>query len=192
MSPDLYDQVPVFTVLVPDLSVSDHSPIVLYLKVNSFVSYAEVNDSLIQKPRKLNWDKNIKDRFVSLINSDGCKSACNSFLETGINPNQSSIDAAVSFLSNIMVETAEQADLSLKFVRNLGQPVPWCGGRRIHQKQRSKQPEWHNVDCNMAYRNMQETSRFLQHDPKNSYLRGKIQKEKKLYRKLLKQQQGKF
>ena len=62
----------------------------------------------------------------------------------------------------------------------------------IYLVTKSKQPEWHGPDCNTAYRNMQETAKFLQRDPKNSYLRGKIQKEKKSYKKLMKQQQGKF
>ena len=39
---------------------------------------------------------------------------------------------------------------------------------------------------------MKETSRFLQRDPNNSWIRGKLFKEKKLYKKLLKQKQGKF
>ena len=174
------------------MSVSDHAPIVLYLKVNSFVSYAHCNENLLTKPKKLNWDSKIKDRYINLINSEHCKSVCSSFLKTGIKPEQVTIDAAVKFLSDIMVETAEQADLSIKAPRNLGPPVHRRGGCRAPVKHQAKQPAWHGVDCNTAYRNMQETARFLHKDPNNPYLRGKIIKEKKLYRKLVKQQQGKF
>ena len=113
VSPDLYDQVPVFSVLPPDPSVSDHSPIALYLKVNSFVSYAESNDNLLSKPQKINWDSKIRDRYTNLIKSDECKAICSSFLETGIKPDQSSVDAAVKLLSDIMIETAQKSDLSL-------------------------------------------------------------------------------
>ena len=192
VSPDLYDQVPVFQVLQPDLSVSDHSPIALYLKVNSFVSFFEASDDLLPKPKKLNWDSKIKDRFVNLINSDDCKSVCKSFLDVGIKPEQLSIDAAVKFLSDVMVNTAERADLSLKHVRDLGQPVPHRGGCRKRVKPRPKQPEWHNKTCSEVHKSMQETSRFLHRDPNNPWLRGTLFQQKKLYKKLLKQQQGKF
>ena len=129
VSPDLYSEVPVFTVLTPDLSISDHSPIVLYLKVNSFVNLAGSSDELLPKPGKLNWDKQIKERFSNLINSDDCKNICNSFLDVGIKSDQPTIDAAVKFLSDVIVSTAKQADLSLKHVRDLGPPVPPRGGR---------------------------------------------------------------
>ena len=90
-----------------------------------------------------------------------------------------------------MIETAECADLSIKH-HKLGPPVPRRGGTRVSQKNRPKQPEWHDVDCSTAYKNMKETAKFLQRDPNNPYLRGKLFTEKKLYKKLEKQQQGKF
>ena len=136
VSPDLYDQVPVFSVMIPDLSVSDHAPIVMYLKVNSFVSFANCNENVLPKQKKVNWDAHIKDRFKNLINSEDCESVCSSFLQSGIKPEQTSIDAAVKFLSDIMVETAERADLSIKSAPNLGKPVPRRGGCRVPVKYR--------------------------------------------------------
>ena len=52
--------------------LSDHTPVALYLKVNSFVSYADATENLIPKPTKLKWDLNIKDRFQTLNNSNIC------------------------------------------------------------------------------------------------------------------------
>ena len=161
-----------FAVLAPDLSVSDHSPIKMYLKVNSVVSFATSKENVLPKPQKLNWDSKIKDRFTNLINSENCKSVCRFFLETGIKPEQTSVDAGIKFISDIMVETAEKADLSLKLVRNLGKPAPWRGGQRSCVKPRPKQPEWHNETCATAHRKFQETSRFLQREPNNPWLSG--------------------
>ena len=143
-----------FTVLAPDLTVSDHSPIVMYLKVKSFVSFSKPSDNVFPKPDKLNWDSKIKDRYMNLINSDECKHICSSFLKTGIKPEQNSVDAAVKLLSDIMTETAERADLSIKLVRKLGQPVPLRGGCRAPQKNLTKQPEWYNVDCSTVYKHL--------------------------------------
>ena len=123
-----------FTVLAPDLTVSDHSPIVMYLKVKSFVSFSKPSENVFPKPDKLNWDSKIKDRYMNLINSDECKHICSSFLKTGIKPEQNSVDAAVKLLSDIMTETAERADLSIKLVRKLVQLVPRRGGCRAPQK----------------------------------------------------------
>ena len=193
VSPDLYDQVPVFTVLPFDPTVSDHSPIGLYLKVNSFVSFADEAENLVSKPQKLNWDTKIKDNFQNMINSSECKDILNKFMGTGINPDVKTVDAAVKFLSDILTETAERADLSLKHVQDLGPPPPLRGGRRGRIKnKRNRQPAWHNESCSLAYKNLQQTSRFLHRDPNNPWLRGKLFKEKKLYKKLIKQQQGQF
>ena len=46
--------------------------------------------------------------------------------------------------------------------------------------------------CSEVHKSMQETSRFLHRDPNNPWLRGTLFQQKKLYKKLLKQQQGKF
>ena len=152
VSPELFDQVPVFSVMTPDLSVSDHSPIVMYLKVKSLVTYATATENVIPKPKKINWDAKIKGRYINLINSDECKYICSSLLKTGIKPNQNCIDATVKLLTDIMVETAERAYLSIKHVRNLGPPVTLRGGYRVSNKKRPKQPEWHDVDCNTAHK----------------------------------------
>ena len=170
VTPDLYDQVPVFTVLPPDLSVSDHSPIALHLKVNSLVSFNNILDDVLPKPKKLNWDCKIKERYVNMINSDDCKNVCNSFVNGGILPKQTTIDAAVKFLSDVMVSTAERADLSLRHVRDLGPPVPRRAGCKTRVKPRQKQPEWHNETCSEVHRSMKETSRFVQRDPNNPWL----------------------
>ena len=96
ITPDLYDQVPVFSVLPFDPSVSDHTPVVLYLKVNSFVSYADTT-GLLDKPKILNWDLSIKDRFQSMINSNICGDYLKSFVQGGIHPTVETVDSAVTF-----------------------------------------------------------------------------------------------
>ena len=72
----------------------------------------------------------IKDCFINLISPELSKSIFNSVLDFRIKPEQTSIDAAVKFLSDVMVTTAVWADLSIKHARELGPPVPRQGGCR--------------------------------------------------------------
>ena len=144
------------------------------------MSFANASENVISKPNKINWDAKIKYRYINFINSDECKYIWSSFLSTGIQPEQNCIDASVKLLSDIMIETAERADLSIKTVRSIGPPVPRRGGCRVSKKKRPKQPEWYNADCSTAYRNLKETAKFLQRDPNNPWLRGKLFKEEKI------------
>ena len=113
------------------------------------------------------------------VKLDECKRICSSFLETGIKPDQSSVDAAVKLLSDIMIETAQKSDLSLTAHCKLGPPVPRRAVCRTRVKPRAVQPEWHDDTCTSAQRKLQETARFLQRDPNNPWLRGQLYKDKK-------------
>ena len=63
-------------------------------------------------------------------------------------------------------------------MRKLGQPAPCHGGCRAPQKNHTKHPEWYNVDCSIAYKNLKQTAQFLQQDTNNPWLRGKLFKGK--------------
>ena len=52
------------------------------------------------------------------------------------------------------------------------------GGCRAPQKNHTKHPEWYNVYCSIAYKNLKQTAQFLQQDPNNPWLRGKLFKGK--------------
>ena len=166
--------------------------ITLIIKINAFVSYSENSENILPKPKKLNWDSKIKDKYQNLIKSAECQSILKSFMEIGVKAEPHIIDASVKLLSDIMVETAERADHSIQFVRNLGPAPPRVGGCRRSVRPHIKRPIWHEKSCNQAYSDIQKTAALLRKDPNNAWLRGKLNKENKFYKKLQKQQQGQF
>ena len=102
------------------------------------------------------------------------------------------IDALVRLLSDMFIETAEKADLSIKYVHNFGPPPPRRGGFRRSVKHNFKRPIWHDKTCEGLHNDIKKTTALLRKDPNNPWLRGQLQKEQKLYKKLQKQEQGKF
>ena len=59
-------------------------------------------------------------------------------------------------------------------------------------KKRRSHPKWHDISCADAHRSVVLTSKLLKSNPKNSYLRGKLFTETKLYNKLVKNKQKQF
>ena len=53
-------------------------------------------------------------------------------------------------------------------------------------------PKWHDLSCAEAHRKVTTTARFLKGDPKNSFLRGKLQTESKDYNRLVKSKHKQF
>ena len=92
----------------------------------------------------------------------------------------------------MLVVTAERADMSIKHVSSLGPPPPRSGGCRRTVKRHVKRPVWHNKTCEGVHSDLNKTTALLRNDPNNPWLRGQFQKEQKLYKKLKKQEQGKF
>ena len=66
----------------------------------------------------------------------------NGFVETGVLPDQKSVDSAVSFVSNILVETAKQAGMQIK-----KGVLPRRSARAEEPFKRIKHPKWHDDDC---------------------------------------------
>ena len=177
MSPSLFDSVPVFCVSPPCLPLSDHTPIHLRLKIRAVVSSDESSpDNLLPRPDKIIWDKQLADKYKCILESPECKNVLSDFISTGIIPNQQSIDSAVSFLSNIMVETTLKAGMFLKKgarPRRSAQVDLYSCQRKV------KHPKWYDQECRQAYTDLKRTSKLLSNNPRNAWLRGKLFSEKK-------------
>ena len=102
-------------------------------------------------------------------------------------PDQTSVDSAVKFVSNIMIETAKQAGMQMP-----KKAIPRRSFRAENSFTRLKQPKWQDHDCNVQLRNVKQISKSLQNDPNNPYLRGKLITENKIYKKLIKLKQRQF
>jgi ribosomal protein S10 len=105
----------------------------------------------------------------------------NGFVNTGVLPEQNSVDSAVSFVSNILIETAKQAGMQVR-----KGAVPRRSAQASESFKRLKHPKWHNDNCHEKFRQLKQTSMFLKNDPKNAYLRGKLNLENKEYNRLIK------
>ena len=152
VSPKLFDHVPYFSVAPPCLQLSDHAPIELGLKVmlhNVPVNSNDSNDVLLPKPEKIEWDTNLAQKYKLIIESPDCKEILNGFVNTGVLPYQNSVDSAVSFVSNILVETAKQA--GMQFKKGV---LPRRSARAEQPFKRIKHPKWHDDDCHVQLRQL--------------------------------------
>ena len=159
-SPTIFKQITYFLVDSPHLHLSDHTPIELGLTVNMHPVSSATNDSnecsMLPKPDKIVWDKNLAEKYKFLLESPDCKQSLAGFLETGILPNQTSVDSAVSFLSNIMVETAKLTGMNMK-----KGAVPRRSARVHANTFVRKQPTWHDEDCQSLLIELKKTSKLV-------------------------------
>ena len=163
VSPEIFDKIPYFSVAPPCLSLSDHTPIELGLKVNVRRVPVENSHNMSAIPDKLVWDRNLTQKFKTLIESPDCKTVLTGFVNTGVLPTQDSVDSAVSLLSNIIVETAKQAGMQVK-----KGAVPRRSARANFLQVRQTHPKWHDTDCQALFKQIKQTSTFLKYDQKKS------------------------
>ena len=187
VSPSLFKDVRYFLVDSPHLHLSDHTPIELGLTVHMRPvpsASNESNCSLSPKPDKIVWDKNLAEKYKILLESPDCKQSLSGFLETGILPNQTSVDSATSFLSNIMIETAKLAGMNMK-----KGAVPRRSARVHNNTFVRKQPTWHDYDCQTLLNDLRKTSKLVSAYPNDPWIRGKLINDTKQYNKLVKYKQ---
>ena len=185
-SPGIYDSVVALSVGQFEPTMSDHCPVraILNVKVLCTNNYSDEYD-FIDKPQKVSWNRDISYKFENILQSPDFTNEFDRFIATDISCSQSSIDKATVELTDLLVSAALQADTVKKLpAHRKGAKI--AGSRRKFKKHNCVHPKWHDISCSEAHRNVLTTAKFLKHDPKNSYLRGKLQTETKLYNKLVK------
>ena len=188
VSPELFNLVPYFSVAPPCLTLSDHTPIELGLKVKcDRVPVTSTNIELCTKPSKIEWDTNLTQKFKTIIESPNCKEALQGFLDTGVLPDQKSVDSAVGLVSNILLETAKLAGMQMR-----KGAVPRRAAKADQPFKRLQHPKWHDENCREKLKEIKITACSLKSDPKNSFLRGRIIVQNKEYKRLLKFKQKEF
>ena len=193
VSPQLFKSVRYLSVsnLLPQLS--DHTPIQLALKVNFISQNEQSNYIYLPKPKKVVWDRKLSDKFKFMLESPDCKESLNSFVNTGIMPNQPSIDSAVDFVANVLVKTAENAGMTVNLSAIPKGAIPRRSARTHSGScKRKSHPKWHDFECNTLLSNLKRTSKLLSADPRNPWLKGKLFTESKLYKRLVKHKQKLF
>ena len=191
-SPGIYDSVATMSVgdIIPTLS--DHCPIRVNLNVRlnrQFDNHEDYN--FITKLPSVPWNKEASYKFENILQSTECSDKFEQFLSKNVSGSQSEIDNATFELSNILVSSALQAS-SHNLLNHKKKVDKLAGSRRKCKKKTTSFPKWHDISCSEAHRAVLTTARFLRSDPKNPYLKGKLQTETKLYNKLIKSKHKEF
>ena len=66
--------------------------------------------------------------------------------------------------------------------------VKRCPTTRLNKKSANKvvHPKWHDLSCTTALNKVNSTAKLLKSNPKNAWLRGKLNTETKQYKSLVK------
>ena len=192
-SPNIYPKIVSSQVhdLIPHLS--DHCSISISISTDIQLSFTPTNNyNLLEKPKKLNWSKQIHQNFENVIQSGVAKNFLANFATNGIDPDQSSIDIATKLFTEFLINSAIEAD-NVKSIRykcpQKSQTPNWKFKKRV--KKLSK-PKWYDASCEELKIRMRKTANLLKQFPKHPYLTRCLQTEQKQYKKLLKSKHKEF
>ena len=152
-SPGLYRNVRTLSVGDPVLTLSDHCPLEVTIRVNvdTLIDYTDYD--FITKPPKLPWNNDISVKFENILQTQEYSSKLNKFVTQNFCFDQSGIDEATDTLSRILIEGAIQSNISTQNINNLVQPtLSKCSKGRA--KKRRAHPKWHDISCADAHRNV--------------------------------------
>ena len=115
------------------------------LEVSADIANSLPNYQFIPKPDKVHWNKALAQHFCCLMESPSCKESLNTFVNLGIQSNQTSVDAATKFICDTVTETAKLAGMK----HRVGSK-PRFRGQISHNKKKLKSPKWHDISCHTA------------------------------------------
>ena len=167
----MFEKIKTFSVCPLQPTLSDHCPIKASIEVRVNRQFKCEEYDFIDNPRKIPWNKDISYRFENLIQSNEMKQRIQLLMNDSCTT-QVDIDRCTAGVTNTIIDCAVQADIS--------QPVnkPRVGKKRGKQNKKVH-PKWHDLSCSEAHQKIVLTCKLLKMNPKNSYLRGKLQTEKK-------------
>ena len=194
VSPNIYDKVSSFVVneLLSDLS--DHCSCVVTLQTN-FVCDKIVSDSysFIDKPKKIPWSEDISCRFENIIQNQSSKVFLSHFNEELLS-SQELLDTAVESLSSFLVNAARAAG-GVAAGSSRPRPPPrsqapnWKFRKRVSKYYK---PKWFDRSLESLQRQLRITSRLLRQQPSNPFIKGRLFKETKDFKRLRKQRKKQY
>ena len=190
VSPSIYNRISTFVIseLFPD--ISDHCSVTVKVQTKYLSQFCnQLNSDLLEKPKRVKWDSSVSVTFEKNIQS--VKSCIFlSELTTRELTSQCSIDKAMSDLSSFLVSAVEQDHYSFpSHVTPKKQAPNWKFKPKVHK---FSFPKWHDKTCMEIRRQLRITSKILQKNPQNPFLRAKLLCESKNYNRVRKQKQKEF
>ena len=156
-----------FQVLEPSTG-SDHCPIILELMASG--SERKHKTVVFERPPPMIWNDLNKLKFINKMNSE---ETSNEILQIKkmINDKDSNIDTIIERINGLY-------DISDKTKVGTNK-----GTKKNKKKYKSK--KWYDLSCSEMSRSLNRTAKLLAASPNNPHLRGNFFKNKKMYRKVL-------
>ena len=119
-----------------------------------------------------------------MLEAPASKEVFDSIAEHGIAKTQASIDATANLFSEVLTNTAVLAGMSAKVTKSKKH-----GTRKFVKV---KPPKWHDQTCQEALSKVKHSSYLLRQNPRNPWIRGRLNTDTKRYKSLLKSKQSEF
>ena len=157
-------------------SLSDHSPIITWLKVNRHLdndssNEAIINDSLTPLPKQFFWENDSSQKFRATLQSEDIQRMIHDFMNTTTITRN--VDMNLHAVENILISTAKRC-LKIKTAKK----------RRCKISSNKK---WFDKECRYKRHELRKLSDQKHRDPLNSTLREEYHNVLKQYKNLLKQ-----
>ena len=154
VSPAIFNKINDF--LVGDIMppISDHAPIAFSLAVNANVFKESSTSKLLAKPDKIEWGKDLANRFTVLLQGPACKEVLSDITLKGVSDNQAAIDATATLFSELLTGTAKLSGMSIKKGRTPRKSSKFSKFTKV------KPPKWHDASCHEAFLKIKATSKY--------------------------------
>ena len=137
------------------------------LKVKAETSF-DGHVELLSKPPKIIWDNGNANRFLILVQAPAFKEIMSEISASDNLTTQISIDATAKLFSDMLVNTAKQAGMSMKLSTKPKKANVFTNFSKV------KPPAWHDMSCHEAFSQIKATSKLLKSSPQNPWLKGKL------------------
>ena len=176
---DLFQHVANFIVKEPSC-LSDHSPIVTWLNINTNISNRDAipaNDTLTSLPKQFCWEHDSTQKFKDALRSPSTQTLIREFL----NDNESTANVNISLkkVENIFIATAKRC-LKIKTIKK---------HKRV---QLSTNKKWFDKECRLKRHELRKLANKKHRDPLNVILREEYHTVLKQYKNLLNNKRNEY
>ena len=169
---DLFQHVANFIVKEPSC-LSDHSPIVTWLNINTNISNRDAipaNDTLTSLPKQFCWEHDSTQKFKDALRSPSTQTLIREFLNDNESP--ANVNISLKKVENIFIATAKRR-LKIKTIKK---------HKRV---QLSTNKKWFDKECRLKRHELRKLANQKHRDPLNVIIREEYHTVLKQYKNLL-------